>query len=113
LKGVKQDRRGDVIRNVPDHDERSVCEIRDTDIEHIALDDRNPTFSGVLFSKILRQLVIDLNGDHASRTGEKLVRQRSPSRPDLDDGITPAELRGICNVRKRRTIVQEMLAKPF
>ena len=108
---MEENRRRDVVGDVPDNDERTVDNFREIDFEDITLDDCNPLIPAIPVAQPLGELMIYLDGNHAPGASEQLLGKRSSARPYLDHNIVAPRLGRFGDILERGPVVEKMLAE--
>ena len=108
---MKEDRRRDVVRYVPD--EREVVARQDSKVglEYVALDDIKPGIARKSFSEPRRERAIDLDRYHATRARQKLLGECAPPWPNLDDSLVAARGKGVGDAGEDARVAEEVLAQ--
>ena len=106
---MKQDGRGDVVRDVSNDDKGPASQLGDVGLEHVTLDYLHAVVRRVSLPQIFRKRPVDLYRDQLIRPPGENVRQRTSARTDLDDGIAGIRDYRIRDRFQRGTVNEEML----
>jgi hypothetical protein len=109
---VKENRRRDVVRHVPDERIGSPGESSDVRLQNVSFDDLDVR-ARVLLAQQLRELSIVFDRDYTTRALLENLGQRATPWPDLDDGFLRRELQSVRDAREDRSVSEKMLAEAF